>query len=229
MLDTNAQPILQFRGPMGIPVQVVPSFLMLAAAFVLFDPSIRSAGFFALIAISILLHELGHAWGAKVQGVPVSRIVLWGGGGLCYHGGTRDPKARELIVLMGPLVNLALWAVASLASDRMYVAFETAPPAGEMPWEIAWQLHLFARINLFLFALNLLPVSPLDGGRLLFLFLLRVTTLERAARIAGGLGLLISIAWIPAMVWVFLTYGWVLLFLPSIRLHLDMMRGEALP
>ncbi len=229
MLDTNARPIFELRGPMGIPIQVVPSFLMLAAVFCLFDPSVRSVGFFAMIAVSILLHEYGHAWGARVQGVPVSRIVMWGGGGLCYHGGTRDPRKRELIVAMGPLVNLALWAVASLASDQMYDVLERAQAQDHMSWEIAWQLHLFGRINLFLFALNLLPVSPLDGGRLLFLALCRFVPTAQAGRIAGALGLLVSVAWIPAMIWAFMTYGWLLLFIPSIGLHLQMMRGEALP
>ena len=39
--------------------------------------------FLAMVVGSIFLHEMGHAWGCLVQGIPVTRIVMYGGGGLC--------------------------------------------------------------------------------------------------------------------------------------------------
>ncbi|SFJ31205.1 site-2 protease family protein [Jannaschia pohangensis] len=232
MLDTAAQPLFSFRGPMGVRVDVVPSFLLLAGVFVLFDPSVRALGFFAMIAVSIFLHEFGHAWGALVQGVSVQRVVMWGGGGLCYHGGTPDPRKREFITIMGPLVNLALWAIASLASTWLYGQLDQGAFNGfssDTGWEIAWQLHLFAWINLVLFGINMIPVNPLDGGRLFFFMLWRVTKLETASRIAGGLGVVASVLWIPAAIYVFITWGYILFFIPSVQHHLAIYRGQSLP
>ena len=64
----------------------------------------------------IFLHELGHAWGCQVQGIPVRRIVLHGGGGFCEHTRSGTRTEQELIIAMGPLVNLALWALGSLVT-----------------------------------------------------------------------------------------------------------------
>ncbi|CTQ48293.1 site-2 protease family protein [Jannaschia donghaensis] len=225
MFARTEAPIFAFRGPMGIPVEVAPSFAMLAFVFLMIDTSVDGIVFFALIAGSIFLHELGHAWGCRVQGVGVSRIVMWGGGGLCYHRPEPDPRRDELIVIAGPLVNLALWAIASLASGYFF----EAGPRSDMAYELASLLGSLAWINLILFALNMLPVSPLDGGRLFYLVLRRVLPMQDAGRVAGVVGTIMAIAWIPAMFYLFVTYGVLLFFMPSISQHVAMARGRALP
>jgi len=68
-----------------------------------------------LLTGSIFLHELGHAWGTIVQGIPVRRIMIYGGGGFCERSRSASVKQRELIVAMGPIVNLVIWAFASLS------------------------------------------------------------------------------------------------------------------
>ncbi|WP_179378889.1 site-2 protease family protein [Jannaschia marina] len=225
MFDHSAPPILSFRGPMGIPVNVVPSFLMLALIFMMFDPSLDGAIFFGLVVVSIFLHELGHAWGCRVQGVPVTKIVLWGGGGLCFHRPEPDPKRDELIVAMGPIVNLAIWAVASLSAQWGFSSAAASPMVYEAAgwlWQLAW-------INLFLFGINMLPVSPLDGGRLFYLWLRRLLPMRTAGRAAGVVGTVIAVAWVPAMIYLFMTYGVLLFFMPSIGHHLALARGDYLP
>ncbi len=77
-------PIFTFRGPMGVRVEVSGSIFFLALIFfglgaTSADALVQGAILFGMVVTSIFLHEYGHAWGAKVQGVRVDKIVLHGG------------------------------------------------------------------------------------------------------------------------------------------------------
>ncbi|MEM6306075.1 MAG: site-2 protease family protein [Pseudomonadota bacterium] len=209
------KPIFTFTGPWGIPVQIGGSILLLPLLFLVLAGSnglAFSLIFVGLLIGSIFLHELGHAWGCLVQGVAVKRIMLHGGGGFCEHARTGTPRADELIIAMGPIVNFALWAIASLIGQWA--------GTGLLGWVLFWT----ATINLFLGIFNMLPVQPLDGGRLLQLVLFRFMPPRRATRIAGGVGLAFALIWYPAAILLFLSVGLVLFFFPSIRLHLQMLK-----
>ncbi|MBV1867681.1 MAG: site-2 protease family protein [Marinosulfonomonas sp.] len=168
--------------------------------------------FLALLIGSIFLHEMGHAWGCLVQGLPVRRIMLYGGGGFCEHARSPSRYEQELIVAMGPIVNLAIWAVASLIEPFL--------PNGNL----AWAVYMLANINIFLAIFNLLPVHPLDGGKLFQLLLMRFMSPRTATRISGGVGVLIAVIWVPMMIFSYLYLGLVLFFIPPIALHFQMLR-----
>ena len=214
----DSNPIFEFRGPWGVPVQIGASLILLFLLIVDLDggPVSLAYGlmFFAILIGSIFLHELGHAWGCLIQGVPVTRIMIFGGGGFCERSRSASRYEQELIVAMGPIVNLVLWAVASLVS-----------PYINDP-EIGWAIDTIAYVNLFLVILNLLPVHPLDGGKLFQLLLYRVLPTGVAVRISGAVGLLISILWIPAMLWAFANLGLFLIFFPSPFVHWHMLMGR---
>jgi Zn-dependent protease/CBS domain-containing protein len=110
-----------------------------------------------LFLASILLHELGHAWMARREGVPVNRITLFIFGGVAEIGEqARTPGAEFRIAAGGPVVSLILaivfQAITLAARGNIYI---DAPA------------HWLARINLLLLLFNLVPGYPLDGGRLL--------------------------------------------------------------
>lgn len=213
--------IFQFRGPFGIPVEIGASILFLA--FIFLYPFGTAADlidniiFFALILLAIFLHEMGHAWGTVIQGHAVKRIVINGGGGFCEGTKALTRDKEEFVVIMGPLVNLGLWALSSLA----------VPYADGMNWiTLGDYLYWFADINIFLFFLNMIPVQPLDGGKLLYLTLRRWYARGPAIKIAGAVGLIFAVLWIPAMLYAYLTLGYLLLFMPSIPLHFRMFQGK---
>jgi stage IV sporulation protein FB len=209
--------ILRFPGPWGIPIEVGGSLVMLGVLILALNPGepIWAAGFLAALILSILLHEIGHAWGAIVQGVPVRRIFIYGGGGFCEQARSATARQDELIVAMGPIVNLTIWAAGSLA-----VPYVAAIDVG-----LARILSLAATLNLFLALFNLLPLMPLDGGRLFHLLMLRLMQPRAALRVGGAVGLLGAVLWLPLMVVVFLATGFILLFFPDIRMHWRMMRA----
>ena len=216
--------IFRFNGLLGIDVEIGQTLAFLVLLFL----GLNFAGggdilwviiLVAMILGIIYLHELGHAWACRVQGIPVRRIVLHGGGGFCEQARSATAHQQEFIVAMGPLVNLGLWALSSIAAQWLW----TSGAGG--PWLVHY-VSLFSMLNIMFFFFNMIPAQPLDGGRLLQLVLLRFTSQDRAMRITGAVGLVFSLLWWPALFYLWFTTGWILLFIPSIRLHYLMMRGQ---
>ncbi|MCH8486589.1 MAG: site-2 protease family protein [Candidatus Cyclonatronum sp.] len=118
------------------------------------------------ITISILIHELGHSTVARWLNIPIERIHLYLFGGMAELQHRPHAARQEFwIALAGPLASLALavisWVMYAVVLDPTYMA---------------WYFFRFlALINLLIALFNLLPIFPLDGGRLLRSFLWGVT------------------------------------------------------
>lgn len=69
---------------------------------------------------------------------------------------------RVMVALAGPAVNLALAAIGGIGSRIV--------PAGGSP-SLAAILLFFMSVNVFLLVINVLPIPPLDGSKILALFL----------------------------------------------------------
>src|SRR5919106_1959416 len=138
-----------------------------------------------LFFVSVLLHELGHAFRAMREEMKIDGITLWLFGGVArFSGSFPSPGAEFRIAAAGPAVSLVLVAV-FLAASRLADA-ASAPEVG-----IAVADYL-ARINAIVVAFNLVPALPLDGGRILRSWLWRrqndfVATTK--STVGGGLGL----------------------------------------
>ncbi len=153
---------LKFR-LLGFPIRVNPFFWLVMALlgqWIVTDPDY---GFFYLPLwvvcgfASILIHELGHAVAARWFGSP-SSILLYGFGGLAMY--ESSPKAgwrRMVIALAGPAAGFALLAIV-VASD----AVADWSKNGRIFQALAEFLYV---MNLFWSLLNLLPIWPLDGGK----------------------------------------------------------------
>jgi Zn-dependent protease/CBS domain-containing protein len=131
-----------------------------------------------LFFASLLLHELGHAWEARREGMEIDGITLWLFGGVSQFK-TRFPSAGAefRIAVAGPLVSLVLGVVFVL------IALAGLPSA--VDGVAAW----LGYINLALLVFNLIPALPLDGGRVLRGALWRIKgDLGWATRIAADIG-----------------------------------------
>jgi Zn-dependent protease/predicted transcriptional regulator len=131
-----------------------------------------------LFLASILLHELGHSWVARHEGIEVDSITLWLFGGVSeFKDRFKTPGAEFRVALSGPLVSIGLGIVFVL------IALAGFPSA--VDGAAAW----LGYINLLLAAFNLLPASPLDGGRVLHAILWRAKgDYHWATRIASEIG-----------------------------------------
>ena len=122
--------------------------LTLAAAFIYYVVSIETA---IAIALPVAVHELAHIIALRFFGLKVNsvRVELTG---LCIdYCGFAEPLAHAAAAFAGPAGGFIYAYAASL------IARETG---------CAW-MELSAGISLLLSIFNLLPVLPLDGGRIL--------------------------------------------------------------
>ena len=143
---------------------------------------------------SLILHELGHALVARRLGIGIAGIDLWFFGGLAKMQRDADSPGTEFkIAVAGPLVTLAVVVVCLAASvaltdmESLRQAALLQAGAQSSPGEVL--LGWLADINLLVFAFNLIPGLPLDGGRIARAIAWKVTGDRlRATRLAATLG-----------------------------------------
>jgi stage IV sporulation protein FB len=175
--------------PGKIPIRIHPFFWMLIFAIgwlnsMTLQGTLIWAG---VIFISVLVHEFGHALTALAFGQKAN-IDLIGMGGLTTRSGKTLKLWQEfLVVLNGPLAGICLYFLA------FYLKRFTTVPVGITPFV----LNVMIVVNLFWTLLNLLPIQPLDGGRLLSIIMEKLfglkgvkITLFLSMCLAGILGLL---------------------------------------
>lgn len=114
-----------------------------------------TAYFFGLFA-SVLIHEYGHVFMARLHGVDCRTITLHGLGGLAHlEGELRRPRSEFLVAAAGPLVSFALAGV--LWATSLIIPHDAvAKTIGEL-----------AFLNILFGCFNLLPAYPMDGGQML--------------------------------------------------------------
>jgi Zn-dependent protease len=111
--------------------------------------------FWVAFVTLVLVHELGHAFLVRRFGHRVEAIDVTGLGGVCRWAGAARPLHRGLIAWGGVLAQLLLLGVTVAA-----VAVVGTPTS----FVGAQLVHAFVTTNLWLVALNLLPVAPFDGA-----------------------------------------------------------------
>ncbi len=133
---------------------------------------------------SIVLHELGHALMARRYGIGTQDITLYLIGGVArLNRMPRSAGPEMLIALAGPAVNVAIAAALAVV---MIVCRRLGLP------EQFWFEVLALNVGLVLF--NLLPVFPMDGGRVFRAFLTGWLGRPRATSVAATLGQFLAVA-----------------------------------
>jgi Zn-dependent protease len=182
----------------GIPIYLDMMFVLVllffaSPYFIGGSSEAVSAGFVIVIGIllSILLHELGHAFAGRLFNAHVSRIELTGLGGVAHFERSLPASvlARTVIYLAGPAVNLVLWFV-------FHGLARQAALSGL--WMLATPFFVLGWANGVLTLFNLLPAYPLDGGHTLDAWLSRLLGPFWSVRIVASLGLACT-AWLVYM------------------------------
>jgi Zn-dependent protease len=149
-----------------IPVRIQPSFFITTVIlnFGLAQSDVRRLfTWLAIVLVSVLVHELGHAFAGIAFGLE-PRIDLHGfGGTTSWAPGGRLSSAKRIVVsLAGPAMGFA--------AGCAVLAWRTA--SRSLPSDTDSSLAEFAYSNLLFVnfgwgILNLLPMLPLDGGNVL--------------------------------------------------------------
>jgi Zn-dependent protease/CBS domain-containing protein len=202
----------------GIPIQVHFTFFLIIPVFawiigtdityaidfvttmskllspVSFDTSLITAGLMpyilgTLISLGlfagVLVHELAHSLVARRNGIRINSITLLIFGGVAsMEEGLPDPRVELPMALVGPLTSLLVGLICT------GIVYATPAFAGNTPVAgmVIFLFGYLGILNIVLFAFNLLPAFPMDGGRVLRALLAKRMPLHRATRIAADVG-----------------------------------------
>ncbi len=168
----------------GIPVRVHPLFWLIAILFGSSSGNIVSIlSWVVAIFVSILIHELGHAFAMRrygqgsqiilhfAGGLTVPESIAWGGG---YASVATTPNQQIFISLAGPFSGFifagTILAVSATLGGTIvpnYIFGFIPFPLVMFPtgWEIVGSFFInLLWVNIFWGFINLMPVNPLDGG-----------------------------------------------------------------
>lgn len=161
------------------------SMIVMVGAYALIYPWSFAVG----VVVMLFIHEMGHVWAAKRRGLPVSApaFIPFLGALITMKKQPANAETEAYIAYGGPLLgSLGALLALGLAVITNY--------------EI---LFIIAQVGFFLNLLNLLPIHPLDGGRI-------VTAISRWLWVVGLVGGLIVILYLRAflflLIWFF--FAW---------------------
>jgi Zn-dependent protease/CBS domain-containing protein len=183
---------------LGVELRVHVAFLFLLSFVLLYDAGvggppavIRGFALTGLVLVAVIFHEMGHFLAAARLGVPMRGSILMPTGGIpLVDANTLSGAGSTLgcevgVAAGGPLVSLIIAALTG--------TFLMLLPPQESLWTqplvgIANLGRSFFWINVALFAFNLLPAFPLDGGRVFRAWRARTQDFRTATRQAVNLG-----------------------------------------
>jgi membrane-associated protease RseP (regulator of RpoE activity) len=194
----------------GIPVRIHPLFWLvtLILGFVGSPTVIGVVLWVAAVLVSILVHELGHAFAARAHGWP-PRVILYGMGGLAAYVPTRNTiGSRIAIAAAGPGAGFLLGGLVlagillgghSAGIPGLPIGVGDGPPIGG-------RLGLFANdllfVNILWGLINLAPIQPLDGGTIAAAALERVRPRDALAlSLQLSVGAAAVLALVGLLVW----------------------------
>jgi stage IV sporulation protein FB len=178
----------------GIPIHIRFSFWIVAAIIFPFQLTVLSrseswpflAAWLAVVAASVIAHELGHALTARRFGAQVD-MTLYALGGFTRWATAQPigPWRRVVVAAAGSAVGFALGGLVLLALRTGVIPDE--------PRVLAFALESFWQVNILWGVLNWLPVRPLDGGHI-FLGVMQALLGRAGERIADVVFPIVTIA-----------------------------------
>ncbi len=168
----------------GIPIRVHPLFWVIAILLGSNSNNLLMIlVWIVVVFVSILVHELGHAFAFRRFGQP-SNILLHFSGGLTipeslpwgsgYATVSLTPNQHIFVSLAGPFAGFALAALTLAVGTALGGQIILSTLLGFIPFPIVLLPYgsgmlnevflTFLWVNVFWGIVNLLPVFPLDGG-----------------------------------------------------------------
>jgi Zn-dependent protease len=165
----------------GVRVRMHASMIVFMVFELIFSGGPNGIGpYNAIVAMtilfgSVLLHEFGHIFGARIMGGRGEEILMWPLGGLAYADPPRRPWPSLVCTACGPLVNVLICLITGT------ILIVASRSAGAIPWfpfltgikgfipttTFTYYVFWIFTVNYAIAAFNLMMVFyPFDGGRI---------------------------------------------------------------
>ena len=183
----------------GIPVRIEPWFWITLAFIGSAAGRGHPLGVFMVLVfilagfVSILVHELGHAFTIRKYGLPTAISLIAFGGFASYPADVLSRKQSFLVTAAGPAIQIVLGVLAIAA---LFVL--PMPPESLLRYFLIY----LAWVSIVWAILNCLPIYPMDGGQMLaavlgpkrqkYVYLIGVF----CAVFIGAMGYLVLNAWL---------------------------------
>ncbi len=184
----------------GIPIYIHWSFWLLIV-WIVISAFWYSGGDWAFVGwrlmlvaglvVSVIIHELGHAFAAAAFHIPTRDITMYPFGGVASIEKLPEKPIQELIIaIAGPLTNFLIIGVitAGLFLSGSFLNVDPAYYFGLRQLTVRDYFIQLAQLNLLLAVFNLIPAFPMDGGRVLRAFLAMQLPYAKATKIAAVVG-----------------------------------------
>lgn len=157
-------------------IKINPFFWLVIIGGILTGQFLEIITLFAVV----IIHELGHVFAAKSSGCKIIEIQLLPFGGVAKIDITSDSIWHELLIAVaGPLQNLIMILMA--------VAFRKVSL-----WSNDWTTF-FIQANLWIGLFNLIPISPLDGNKILRSLFYLFFPYKRAIMVSAFVSIILTI------------------------------------
>jgi Zn-dependent protease len=165
--------ILPLLSKIAVPV------ISMLASILAYAWAMRSWGIAIGLVVMIFIHEMGHVIAAKQKNLPVSAPIFipFLGAFIALKNNPRDAVTEAHVALGGPLLG----SLGAMATYLIGVAMDSTI------------LIVVAYFGFFINLLNLLPIHPLDGGRI-------VTAVSRWFWVIGLIGGLVVIYYLKSII-----------------------------
>lgn len=182
---------------------------------------VDALGVYALLFLIVLLHEFGHCFGARHTGGDADEILLWPLGGLAFTNPPHNAAAHMITTVAGPMVNVLLCMICTLVLVLWTGRLGAVPwnPLHPMwPADVSfipttaqlWVIRFFG-LSYFILLINLLPIFPFDGGRIVQAWLWPRKGYYASMAIATATGMIGAIP--VALFGLFAEQSWLLLMI----------------
>lgn len=161
------------------PISIHPTLWFSVVASILTGTLMEMTIIFSIV----LIHEMGHYLAAVYFGWKVRRVMLWMFGGVMEtdEHASKPLKEEGLITIAGPLQHIVIFLMLIILQ--------------QLEWLSPSLLALAYQYNTTILLFNLLPIWPLDGGKLSFIALSSIFPFRRAHEltIASSICFIISL------------------------------------
>lgn len=136
-------------------IQLHPLFMLFASVAILTGAFVE----LMIILVIVVIHECGHYVAARYFSWRINRMYIWIFGAVMEteEHGVRSIREEAIVVLAGPLQHIWIYGVAWVLQS-----FEL------LPLSVIEGIFFY---NTVILVFNMLPIWPLDGGKILYVLL----------------------------------------------------------